>query len=395
MLTGHEEISVIAGRLRALKSEMDRSFYDLRVWSGALAQRIGPLQDELARTRNLRTLGDTVGGLAHNFNNSLAAILGYTELLLRETEDDTTRRRLGVIRQVALEAAATVRRLQEFIAQQPQVAFGPVALGPLISEALALTEPRWRDEAERQGVRIAVTRELEAAPPVEGNVVELRDVFVRLILGAAAAMPRGGALAVRAWGEDSGWVYVDVSDTATGARDLADVTRIIERHGGSLDVSRYPGTGTTVRLRLLASPYQIIPAATEPQPIPAEQARRILLVDDDPRLLRALADLLQANGHTVVNATSGAEALGLFDPAGVDLVVTDLGMPGMTGWAVAAEVKARAPWVPVFLLTGWGEVVAADERSRYVDRVIAKPVSADALLGPLAGIARSNVRATG
>jgi FixJ family two-component response regulator len=70
-------------------------------------------------------------------------------------------------------------------------------------------------------------------------------------------------------------------------------------------------------------------------------------------------------------------------------------MPGMTGWAVAAEVKARAPWVPVFLLTGWGEVVAADERSRYVDRVIAKPVSADALLGPLAGIARSNVRATG
>jgi len=74
----------------------------------------------------------------------------------------------------------------------------------------------------------------------------------------------------------------------------------------------------------------------------------------------------------------------------VDLVVTDLGMPGMTGWEVAALVKSRAPHIPVFLLTGWGETVAADERSRYVDRVIAKPVSADALLAPLAEIARSD-----
>lgn len=395
MLSGHEEISVIAARLHALKAEMDRSFYDLRVWSRELAQRLGPLQDELARTRSLRTLGDTVGGLAHNFNNSLAVILGYTELLISETPDAMARRRLEVVRQVALEAAATVRQLQEFLAQQPQAAVGPVALQPLAAEALALTEPRWRDDAERRGIRIAVARDLEAAPPVEANFVELRDVLVRLILSAVAAMPSGGALGLRAWAEDSGWVFVDVSDTGTGARDLEEVRRIVERHGGAVTVAQDPDTGTTVRLRLLASPYQIIPAATPPRAIPAEQARRILLVDDDPRLLRALADLLQAYGHAVITATSGAEAMALFDPAGVDLVVTDLGMPGMTGWAVAEWVKARASWIPVFLLTGWGEVVAADERSRHVDRVIAKPISADALLGPLAEIARSDTRAAG
>ena len=389
MLSGHEEIPLIVNRLTALKAEMDRSFYELRGWSRALGQRLGPLRDELARSRNLFTLGDTIGGLAHNFNNSLAAILGYTELLLQETGDETARRRLAVIRQVALEAGATVRQLQEFIAQQPQVAFGPVALQPLIADALALTEPRWRDDAERRGITIAVIRDVESAPPVEGNSVELRDVFVQLIMSAVTAMPRGGALTIRAWGEESGWVFAEVSDTGDGGRGLLHLSPIIERHGGSITVTRDGATRTTVHLRLLGSRYQIIPAASEPPPLQAGQARRVLLVEDDPRLLRALADLLQRHGHVVVSAASGTEALAVFDPARVDLVVTDLGMPGMTGWEVAAEVKTRAPQMPVFLLTGWGETVAADERSRFVDRVIAKPVSADALLGSLAQVARS------
>ena len=388
--TPSEEIPLLVNRLTTLKSEMDRSLYDLRRWSRDLALRLGRREDEGSRTGSLATLGDTVGGLAHNFNNSLGAILGYTELLLREAQDDTTRRRLAIVRQVALEAGASVRQLQEFLAREPQVAFGPVALLPLVSEALALTEPRWRDDAEREGATITVTRQFGAAPPVDGNFVELRDLFVRLILDAVAAMPRGGALAIRAWDEESGWVVIEVADTGAGDRGLGPVAGIVERHGGSIGVSRDDRGGTSVRVRLLASPYQVIPAAAAAAPLPAERARRILLVDDDRRLLRALADLLQGHGHAVLSAASGAEALALFDPAAVDLVVTDLGMPGMTGWEVAALVKSRAPHIPVFLLTGWGETVAADERSRYVDRVIAKPVSADALLAPLAEIARSD-----
>lgn len=387
---GPEEIPLLVKRLTALKSDMDRSLHDLRKWSRELALRIGPGDDEGSRTRRLASLGDTVGGLAHNFNNSLAAILGYTELLLSEARDEMTRRRLAIVRQVALEAGATVRQLQEFLAREPQVAFGPVPLLSVVSEALVLTAPRWRDSAEREGVAFTVTRELGAAPPVEGNFVELRDLFVRLILDAVTAMPRGGALEIRAWDEEPGWVVVDVADTGAGERDLSPVAGIVERHGGSIGVSPDDRGRTTVRMRLLASLYQVIPAAAAPPPLSAERARRILLVDDDRRLLRALTDLLQGHGHTVQGAACGTEALALFDPIGVDLVVTDLGMPGMTGWEVAAEIKSRAPHIPVFLLTGWGETVAADERSRYVDRVIAKPVSADALLGPLAEIARSD-----
>src|SRR2546430_3368430 len=163
--TPSEEIPLLVNRLTTLKSEMDRSLYDLRRWSRDLALRLGRREDEGSRTGSLATLGDTVGGLAHNFNNSLGAILGYTELLLREAQDDTTRRRLAIVRQVALEAGASVRQLQEFLAREPQVAFGPVALLPLVSEALALTEPRWRGDPERGGATITVTRPFCGAPP--------------------------------------------------------------------------------------------------------------------------------------------------------------------------------------------------------------------------------------
>ena len=115
----------------------------------------------------------------------------------------------------------------------------------------------------------------------------------------------------------------------------------------------------------------------------------MLLVDDDPRLLTVLSDMLRGEGHAVTTATNGDEALALFDPGAHDVVITDLGMPKMNGWEVAERVKTRSPETAVFILTGWGEGVSAHESMQFVDRVIAKPVSAEALLEQLAELRRS------
>src|SRR6185436_9746192 len=169
----------------------------------------------------------------------------------------------------------------------------------------------------------------------------------------------------------------------------AEVAEIIERHGGNMSIESEPGRGTVVRLRLHASRFQIIPPAEGVvEPVHPEQASRILLVDDDPRLLTVLSDTLQACGHSVTTAVKGEDALEMFDSAKHDVVITDLGMPRMNGWEVAERVKMRAPQTAVFLLTGWGEGVTASDSSRFVDQVIAKPISADALLEQLAGLRR-------
>ncbi|HEX7785056.1 MAG TPA: response regulator [Methylomirabilota bacterium] len=411
LFADHEEIRDISRQIRRTKLEMDRSVLSMRSWARDLGRRLAESPRGLSRNEDLRALGETVGGLAHNFNNSLAAILAYTELMLRESESETARRRLIVIRDVALEASATVRKLQEFVSRQPQTAFGPVGLPAVIAEALELTAPRWRDEAERKGTVIAVTQDMEALPPVEGNAFELRDALVRLINNAVDAMPRGGVLAIRAASEASGWVVVEVRDSGVGMSEdmrrrlaeharglqsgqgLAHVYDIVERHGGTVAIDSEVGKGTTVRLRLHASRFQIIPASDGPaeRQTSPEQAARVLLVDDDPRLLTVLSDVLRSEGHAITTAANGEEALAVFDPAAHDVVITDLGMPRMNGWEVAERVKARSPSTAVFILTGWGEGVSAHESMQFVDRVIAKPVSAEALLEQLAGLTRSRV----
>ena len=140
------------------------------------------------------SLGETVGGLAHNFNNSLAAILAYTELMLRDEPNGVrAQRRLMVMRDVALEASATVRRLQEFVSRQPQVAFGPVGLPAVIAEAARADRAALARRGASGGASPSRSpQDMEALPPVEGNAFELRDALVRLILNAVDAMPRRG-----------------------------------------------------------------------------------------------------------------------------------------------------------------------------------------------------------
>ncbi|MET0852757.1 MAG: hypothetical protein ABW020_16595, partial [Candidatus Rokuibacteriota bacterium] len=150
----HAEIRDIAQQLARTKIELDRSVLGLRGWARDLSRRLGEAPAQVEQGVDLRALGETVGGLAHNFNNSLAAILAYTELLLKEVQTDTAQRRLKVIRDVALEASVSVRRFQELVSREPQVAFGPVGLPGVVTEALAITAPRWRDEAERRGIVI-------------------------------------------------------------------------------------------------------------------------------------------------------------------------------------------------------------------------------------------------
>jgi CheY-like chemotaxis protein len=164
---------------------------------------------------------------------------------------------------------------------------------------------------------------------------------------------------------------------------LAVAYGIMERHGGHIAVASTPGQGTTVTLSFRTA--AVDGSAAPPAPSLPPTPRCLLLIDDDRMLRMALASLLRAVGHTVVEADGGAAGLAVLARQSVDLILTDLGMPEMSGWEVAQTVKGRYPELPVVLLTGWGErVAAADDRREAVDRVLGKPVTLQVLL-PLIG----------
>ena len=383
-------------------------------------RKLAATLDELSRTQHatvqqerLRAIGTMASGIAHDFNNSLAAILGFAELLLVRPElrsdPEALQRHLELIRTAARDASAVVGRLKEFYRHRDEAeVMHPVSMNALVEGALSLTRPRWKDMAQAKGIDIQVRADLAPElPEVPGNEVELREVLINLILNSLDAMPKGGSIAI-ATRSDGRRVVVEVEDTGAGMTEevrrrcmepfyttkgpqgtglgLSVAYGVLQRHQGTLDVESAPGEGTRVRMT--------IPFRSGATPLPERLPRaetfgplRVLVVEDEPLVQEVIAGYLQAAGHEVVTASNGREGLERFHAGRFDLVITDQGMPEMTGTQLAAAVKQVAPEKPILLLTGWGEQLkAADERPPGIDLILSKPVGLSALLDAVASL---------
>jgi CheY-like chemotaxis protein len=169
---------------------------------------------------------------------------------------------------------------------------------------------------------------------------------------------------------------------------LSLAQEIVHRYRGSISVVSREGVGTTFTLSF---PAISADAVRTPAFLPSLEPMRIMAVEDEPEVLDVIRAMLTAAGHTVVSAASAREALELFErEEPVDVVVTDLGMPGMTGLALAEEIKRRRT-VPVVLLTGWADELDASH-AQHVDVVLAKPVTRERLLAGLAKAVPDRVR---
>jgi len=158
---------------------------------------------------------------------------------------------------------------------------------------------------------------------------------------------------------------------------LAMVYGVAERHGATLDIESQPGQGTTVRLSFAPLAQMIsTPATGEPVTVGPQ---RILIIDDDPLLLRSLRDALESDGHEVMAANGGQAGINAFVESHADgrpfpVVITDLGMPNVDGRKVASTIKAAVPGTLVLMLTGWGRrLVAEGDIPPGVDEVLSKP----------------------
>jgi len=373
-------------------------------------------QRRLVQSERLRALGELSSGVAHDFNNLLASILGHTQLLLDETADPALVEGLQIIERAALDGAATVRRLQSF-AQISQVAPEElVSLNTIVEESLAITRPRWRDASQSRGLQLAVERDLAPLPDILGDGAALRELVTNLILNALDAMPAGGTLSLRTalapernpLGRPA--ALLEVSDSGVGMAEevrarvfepffstkgargtgmgLAMVYSTVQRHLGSIDVQSVPGAGSRFTVLLPIKPR---PEAPAPPPRPLAPngpgGLTVLVVEDDPAVRRVLAELLSRLGHEVDAVGSGEEALAKLAERAYDLLCSDLGMPGMSGWEVVRQARTLRPALLTMLITGWGDQIsAADARRNKVDVVISKPFDVERLRQAIAAL---------
>ncbi len=354
-------------------------------------------QAQLVRGETLSAIGKLASGMAHHLNNLFAVILGRLETLLVKVPDQEARRYLEIVQRAAQDGAEVVRRVQRFSRVQPVSRTVPVDLNQLAQEVLELTRPRWHNEALLRQIRIDTALDLGTIRPVAGELAPLREVLMNLLLNGIDAMPDGGRLILKTWmtGPD---VHCAVSDTGAGMSEevrhraldpffttkgpkstglgLSVTYGIVQRHNGKLEIDSAPGRGTIVTITLPAMGTAMSAPATAASPaLPAPSHLRVLIVDDEPEVRSALADMLGIAGHTAFQAAGGREALAWLEAGQpVDLVLTDMGMPGMMGSEVARAIRGRWPHLKIGLMTGWDETegLVADATS-IVDFTLAKP----------------------
>jgi len=369
------------------------------------------LEEQLLQAHKMEAVGRLAGGIAHDFNNLLTAILGYGDLMLPKLHDPTLRGKMQEIRKAAERASALTRQLLAFSRKQvlvPEV----VEVGALIAELSKMLRRLIGEDVEL----VALPGPAPAA--VRADRGQLEQVLMNLAVNARDAMPRGGKLTIEvavadpdeAFRKDhpdvprGSVVMISVSDTGQGmdaevrkhifepffttkelgrgtGLGLATVYGIVKQSGGHVEVDTAPGRGTTFHI--------FLPAVEAPPPAPAPSldavvggSETVLLVEDEAALRSLAQEILRDQGYKVMAAGSGPEALAIAGshPAAIDLLVTDVVMPGMDGRELADRLLPIHPETRCLFMSGYTDdaIVRRGVREEGMP-FLQKPFTIDAL----------------
>lgn len=374
-------------------------------------------QDGVAQKERLAALGQMASGIAHDINNALSPILGYSDLLLTKMPGipEEAKKYLQIINQSSDDIARILARMREFYRRRSDPAgLTEVNVNQTIQEVVEMTRPRWRDIPLREGIEINVECNLEPDLPVlYGDPEEIREGLFNLIFNAVDALSGGGKITLTTkfvdvpeapsaakYGKQQ--VAIEVSDNGIGMDEatkkrclepffstksakggtglgLPMVYGMTQRHEGTIQIESTRGVGTTIRLTF---PVRI-PTSQEPaKPVfkPAEnRSVKVLCIDDESPVRQLLDDCLTHFGHRVAVAASGKEGLELFRTAKVnkqpyEVVITDMGMPDVDGYQVVEAISSESRNTPIIMMTGWGTMMREEKTTpAAVNALIDKP----------------------
>jgi signal transduction histidine kinase len=381
------------------------------------------LQESLRQSQRLTTVGRLAGGIAHDFNNLLTAVVGYCDLLDSQFDNGDQRRfDLHEIRNAAMRAASLTRQLLAFSRRQ-------VMQPEVVDVTLMVTEMQ-KMLVRLMSEEVTVDLEVPDEPAdVFADPGQIEQVMFSLAVNARDAMPEGGTFAIRvrldtlspAQSEalqvkPGRFVHIEVADTGIGMDEetranalepffttkdpgqrfglglgLPTAYGIVHQTGGAIAIDSAPGKGTTVHVYLPQYTAPLVedrPALTpriEDAPAPSPRAEpTVLVVEDETSVLKLVRRLLEAEGYVVLSAQGGEEALLLAEqhPEPIDLLLTDVVMPGLNGIALAERFAELRPETPVLFMSGYADAAVVQRQIIDAGRAfLQKPFAPDRLLG--------------
>lgn len=389
--------------LRISNQRLEKAFKDLQ-----------SAQDKMLEQERIRSLGQMASGIAHDFNNSLTVMLGFSEVLILHPEllDDKPKvlHHLKGINTAAKDAAGIVKRLKEFYRIQVEEESVAFSLNSIVEQTVHLTQPHWKDDALFHGHSIVVDLNFKQdLPHLMGNEAETRTAITNLIFNAIDAMPEGGKLTLTT-DENHNRILFSISDTGKGMTDevkkhcldpffttkgkkgtgmgLPMVHLMMQRLKGSIEISTEPNKGTTITL-YFPKAFNHKTVETKPEARTDLKPLDILLVEDEDAVSNVILEYLAKDGHRTESVKDVDAALEVMKTHYFNLIISDGGLPGVTGQRFASILKKRYPNLPVILLTGYADYLSTtNENIKEADLILSKPVTINTLREALFKVTR-------
>jgi two-component system, cell cycle sensor histidine kinase and response regulator CckA len=382
------------------------------------------IQEQLMHSQKMESVGALAGGIAHNFNNILTAILGYAELLLEFSDlNENAKQRVRNIESAARKAGVMVSKLLSFARRDSHEVL-PLNLNDVINDSVKLLEGIID---KRIGLKVILSDMM--SPIIEGDPNQLEQVIMNLMVNAKDAMPEGGLITIQtsfteiegdrlkapAYIKPGKYIVLTVSDTGHGISKeiiekifdpffttkekgkgtglgLATVYGIVKDHKGYISVQSDVGKGTIFDIYLPVS-RKVVHQKVKPKPYSIEGNENILLVDDDKDVLNLIRDILETHGYSVLPVNNPLTAIDIFKKQSnsIQLIITDIMMPLMEGNEMIRSIKQIKPEVKIIAVSGYTET-AVNQEEWMINAFIKKPFEKIEMLSTVRRLLDTGIR---
>lgn len=371
-------------------------------------------QEQLVTSEKMRVIGQLASGIAHDINNILSIILGSSEILLNKEHDPESQKRISTITKAANDGASIIKRLQEFSKHEHAQVTGSLNLNEILTEVIEMTTYLIADKRKKENLTITFKTDFSEIPKVAGNASELRSVMTNIIVNAIDSFSKPGSIFITTLWQKPDFVQVIIKDegkgiekeildrifepffTTKGTRGsglgLSQVYGIISRHHGKIEVESEYGKGTTffIKIPVLQNDerendlevMEEIGLNRELKNASAStDGKKLLLVVEDEEAIRNIYhNVLTEMGLQAVFASTGEEGIEQWFSGQFDMIISDIGLPGISGWDFIQQVRSQNSHIPILVITGWGNEITSDlAQTNHVNKVINKPFKFDQL----------------
>ncbi len=405
-------VLLIMARTRKVNRDKKKLDEKVKEITGELQENYRKLEEtknELINSVKRKAVEVLADGMAHDFNNLLFVILNSAQLLKNSVKKPEMQKLVKNIEVAAIDAAAVIKRIQDFSSKKEKTEHEIVDVNHVLLDAIEMLKPKIRDIEDKKNIMITIKKDIHVNWVTYGDLSEFRLAFTNILVNAVEAFDQSGRITVtsRFDGENKG--VIEISDEGRGmpaevlsnifdpfyttkgvhgsGLGLSQAYGIITRHNGSIKAESEPGHGTKIIITLPANP-KILNLGTKTKKRVAMQQQKssgeksILIVEDEVTIRELYAEILSMQNYRLEMAETGEEGVAKWENGSYDLIICDLGLPGLlSGWDVIEKIRKENKEIPVLVVTGWGNTIEQEKIERYqVNKVLTKPVPMQELI---------------